>query len=430
MSYTRATPLVLLSALGLLGAAACSPPVDPEAGHNDAGTPERPPLMVDMVETAPSAPVELRVKSAKSRLVYLNRGGGTYVPGSPYDAANNVASLVDAPGTLSAFDGSNGEWSALMSCVQTLFAPYDIDITDVEPVGVSYIEAAIGGTPGELGLPASYAGVAPIAGDCSVLDDAIGFVFAAKISSARGLCETTAHELGHILGLDHEFHCPDPMTYLNGCGDKEFRDTWSDCGESSSRACRCGDQQNTHAHLLDKLGAGEGEPPLPFTDIKYSSFVPSILWLLEEGITTGCSPTTFCPKSPVTRGQMAAFLTRALSLPAAPSAGFTDTVGNTFEDAIDRLKAAGITTGCSPTTFCPQDPVTRGQMAAFLTRALNLPAAPSRGFNDTVGSIFENAIDRLAAAGITHGCGSDRFCPGDTVTREQMAAFLHRALGD
>ncbi len=174
-----------------------------------------------------------------------------------------------------------------------------------------------------------------------------------------------------------------------------------------------------------------------FIDTTGSVHAADIDALAAAGITKGCNPPTnnrFCPGDNVTRGQMAAFLVRALNLPAAGSAGFVDTAGNTFEDDIDRLAAADITKGCNPPTndrFCPNDFVTRGQMAAFLVRALNLPAAGSAGFVDTGGSVFEDDIDRLAAAGITKGCNpptNDRYCPSDYVTRAQMASFLVRAL--
>src|SRR5690606_40769712 len=76
------------------------------------------------------------------------------------------------------------------------------------------------------------------------------------------------------------------------------------------------------------------------------------------------------------------------------------------------------------------DPVTRGQMAAFLVRALGLPPAPPGTFTDTTGTVFARDIDSLALSGITRGCNppaNDRFCPDDPVTRRQMAAFLRRA---
>ena len=72
-------------------------------------------------------------------------------------------------------------------------------------------------------------------------------------------------------------------------------------------------------------------------------------------------------------------------------------------------------------------------MAAFLVRALNYTDNGGGDlFVDDDDSIFEADIDRLATAGVTKGCNppdNDRFCPTNNVTRGQMAAFLHRALG-
>ncbi|HSO50042.1 MAG TPA: S-layer homology domain-containing protein [Acidimicrobiia bacterium] len=111
----------------------------------------------------------------------------------------------------------------------------------------------------------------------------------------------------------------------------------------------------------------------PFDDSTSSVFADSIRWLSATGITEGCAPRRFCPDDRVTRGQMAAFLGRALKLPAPPSPiVFTDARGHLFEGAISRLAYAGITVGCNPPTnnrFCPDSFVTRGQMAAFLVRA-------------------------------------------------------------
>lgn len=111
---------------------------------------------------------------------------------------------------------------------------------------------------------------------------------------------------------------------------------------------------------------------------------------------------------------------------------FTDDDGSIFEADIEALAALGITQGCNPPTndlFCPTDNVTRGQMAAFLVRALGLTETDGTEFTDDDGSVFEDDIEKLATAGITQGCGAGLFCPDELVTREQMAAFLVRALG-
>ncbi len=161
--------------------------------------------------------------------------------------------------------------------------------------------------------------------------------------------------------------------------------------------------------------------------------------IAAAGITRGCNPPAndrYCPSRAVTRGEMAAFLVRALDLPAGPPDRFTDDDGSLFEGDIDRLAAAGITRGCNPPlddAYCPARAVTRGEMAAFLVRAYGYtdPGAGDR-FVDDDGSVFEGDIDRLAAAGVTLGCdppANERFCPNDPVLRDQMASFLARAEG-
>jgi hypothetical protein len=114
---------------------------------------------------------------------------------------------------------------------------------------------------------------------------------------------------------------------------------------------------------------------------------------------------------------------------------FGDDDGSVFEADIDKLGTAGVTLGCNPPVndrFCPGRSVTRGQMAAFLVRALGYTDSGAGDlFGDDDGSVFEADIDKLGTAGVTVGCNpptNDRFCPDKPVTRGQMAAFLTRAL--
>ena len=107
-----------------------------------------------------------------------------------------------------------------------------------------------------------------------------------------------------------------------------------------------------------------------FDDLLGSTFRNDIAWLAEQGITKGCAPGRYCPDASVTRGEMATFLARAVDLPATSTDYFSDDNGTTHEPNINRIAAAGITKGCTPTTYCPNANVTRGQMAAFLRRAL------------------------------------------------------------
>lgn len=166
-----------------------------------------------------------------------------------------------------------------------------------------------------------------------------------------------------------------------------------------------------------------------FSDDDGNPFEADIEWLFGEEITLGCAFDLFCPKSEVTREQMASFLVRALNLPVATGDVFTDDAGSLHEADINALAAAGITQGCGEGRFCPKAPVTRQEMASFLVRALELPAAIGDYFTDDQGSIHEDDNNSLALAQVTLGCAPQMFCPTATVLREQMAAFLHRALG-
>jgi hypothetical protein len=159
-----------------------------------------------------------------------------------------------------------------------------------------------------------------------------------------------------------------------------------------------------------------------------SKFASDIAWLFDEGITAGCVIDLFCTNNTVNRGSMATFLARALDLPSTNQDFFTDDEGNVHEANINRIAAAGITAGCSATRYCPDGTVTRGQMATFLGRAFDLPGTSTDYFTDDESNSHEARINALSASGITHGCGGTRFCPNGAVTRGQMAAFLHRAL--
>ena len=174
-----------------------------------------------------------------------------------------------------------------------------------------------------------------------------------------------------------------------------------------------------------------------FSDTFGHTHATAIEWLADQGITQGCNSagTLFCPDDFVTRGQMAAFISRAQNLSAVDDDYFEDDDGTTFETAINRLATADITSGCNPPDndeYCPDDFVTRGQMAAFLVRAFGFTdAGQGDYFDDDDESVFENAIDKLRVAGVTVGCNppdNDEFCPNEDVTRGQMATFLRRAL--
>lgn len=158
--------------------------------------------------------------------------------------------------------------------------------------------------------------------------------------------------------------------------------------------------------------------------------------LEEAGVLdgTGCGDgRSRCTGEPLRRWAMAVWVVRALGLtPEAAPAGrrFADVDPDVWWGPhVEMLADMRIVRGCgtNPGGFCPQDTVTRAQMAGVLAPAFGLPAAPAVRFADIEGNIHASGINALAAAGAGMGCGNDptRFCPDRVVTRGQAAAVLH-----
>ena len=177
-----------------------------------------------------------------------------------------------------------------------------------------------------------------------------------------------------------------------------------------------------------------------FVDVPPGVYYFDAVNLLKEfGITAGCSASDFCPQDTVTRAQMAIFIVRGIlhtddfTYTAAPY--FTDVpVGAFGFQWIQKLRDLGITSGCSPTEFCPAEPVTRAQAAVFLIRARYgvstvFPYSSSPFFTDVpTGAFGFEWIQRLKQDNITGGCSPTLFCPDESVIRGDMAIFLIRAL--
>jgi hypothetical protein len=146
------------------------------------------------------------------------------------------------------------------------------------------------------------------------------------------------------------------------------------------------------------------------------------------GVTAGCGANKFCPDDPVTRGQMAVFIETALGHPANAGTGrFTDVPANhSFAGFIELLAQDGITGGCGGGKFCPDAPVTRGQMAVFIEAALgHSPNAGTGRFTDVPADHpFAGYIEKMEDDGITGGCGGGEYLPDKPITRAEMAVFL------
>lgn len=198
------------------------------------------------------------------------------------------------------------------------------------------------------------------------------------------------------------------------------------------------------------LHVGNSFADVPTTD----PFYDSIETIFHNGITAGCnapgSPPTYCMNDGVTRAQMAVFLLKgeigsSHVPPHATGTVFKDVrIGDFAAAWIEELAALGITSGCGNGDYCPNDPVSRAQMAVLLLRSEHgsayAPPACSKLFADvpcpsTVEFPYSDWIERLYEEGITGGCapapldGLPSYCPGDPVTRAEMAVFVVETFG-
>jgi hypothetical protein len=192
------------------------------------------------------------------------------------------------------------------------------------------------------------------------------------------------------------------------------------------------------------LACPQSDPGIARVQVDYLDVAPSnpfhdfICTLGRDQVTAGCGGGNFCPGGTVLRSQMAVFLLRSEHGPSydpPPATGiFADVpVSNAFAPWIEQLYNEGITGGCStnPLLYCPNNSVTRASMAVFLLVAEHgsgyVPPSCAGIFADVpCPGAFTAWIEQLYTEGITGGCGANPliYCPGNPVTRAQMAVFL------
>ena len=182
------------------------------------------------------------------------------------------------------------------------------------------------------------------------------------------------------------------------------------------------------------------EAPLEdhFTDDNGSVHEADINRIAAMGITRGCATTPtarYCPDAHVTRAQMAAFLLRATGEPD-PQPDFSNTFtdvqeGVWYTNYVLRFAQLGVDTG-SDGSWRPDDPLTRLDMAAWLTRMFDhiTPAVSPEGLFDDIDPADRPLVEGLYHAGVTRGCSAEPllYCPDEPVTRAQMASFITRSL--
>ncbi len=190
------------------------------------------------------------------------------------------------------------------------------------------------------------------------------------------------------------------------------------------------------------FGCSAGALPYPyagwFRDDEASVHEGNINTIATTDITYGCNPPyndRYCTTRTITKGQLAAFIARALDLRPSVTNTFVDDNGHLFEPDIERLVAAGMILPCNlaGNEFCPDEPLTREEMARFLVAAFGFASSGINHFTDDADSPYESQIDAIAAVGVTLGCNpaaTELFCPDEIVTRDQMASFFIRALAN
>jgi S-layer homology domain len=165
--------------------------------------------------------------------------------------------------------------------------------------------------------------------------------------------------------------------------------------------------------------------------------------LFHNGVTQGCAGGGYCPGNAVTRAQMAVFLLKsklgeAHVPPPCTGTVFTDVpcTGGSFDPWIEELAGLQITGGCGNANYCPNNTVTRQQMAVFLLKALEgsayVPPTCAGVFDDVAcPSQFADWIEELADRAITGGCSvtPPLYCPTNPNNRGQMAVFLVKTFG-
>ena len=177
------------------------------------------------------------------------------------------------------------------------------------------------------------------------------------------------------------------------------------------------------------------ESDSPFEDVlnPNSWFYEPVLWAVDQGITAGTSKVTFSPNEKCTRAQVVAFLWRTAGRPEHSTAvnPFTDVNSDDyFYDAVLWAVENNIVYGTSDTTFEPNSPCTRAQVAAFLYRAKGSPEPETNNnpFRDvSADAYYYNAVLWAVENGVVYGTSATTFEPNAICTRAQCVTFLYRA---
>jgi MYXO-CTERM domain-containing protein len=239
-------------------------------------------LLVAVVLAAPAAAEPVRPRGMikwqavenppaalpSSRIIYVHKCPltGCQIKPGMNDSRTDTSSIAEQQVTITRFKQSDAVWNAMMECVKTTYAPFDITVTDVDPGNVPHYENIVGGSSGAELHPdfAGAGGVSPFT--CGEIPNSVSFTFDVYGPDVDQLCWTVAQETAHSFGLEHEYNAADPLTYISGGPSKKrFQATDSKCGTFSMLpTCACPPMkttQNSYKFIVDMFGPGAATPP-------------------------------------------------------------------------------------------------------------------------------------------------------------------------
>jgi hypothetical protein len=218
-----------------------------------------------------------------SHIIYLNRcaGAGCLVAQGTTNATTDPIHSSLGHGMLSPFSHGDATWNTIVACMREVYAPFNVQITEVDPGVEPHFEILFGGTPQQIGLPADIGGVSPFS--CvPYIPNSVVFVFDVWGDTPEELCATAAQEVAHSFSLDHAIEPSDPMTYFAYQGRRHYVNAQIQCGSDcdqkhrsplgatcsgpdlQSHACACGNgaQTQNDVQVISALfGDGSTNPP-------------------------------------------------------------------------------------------------------------------------------------------------------------------------
>jgi hypothetical protein len=348
-----------------------------------------------------------------ARTIYLNRKGGTYnIVNGATNAATNTANTIAAgdgrthsnaviPPLESSFD-----WPYIVDCVKKQYKKYNVTITETEPTSGNYVEAVVGGNGASTGWSASSGilGVASADNFCGVTERGIAFSFASNhigITKPNDeLCATVAHEVGHLLALEHEIAAPDTMSYVPfaSSGSKAFTDGSSHCGTDSQSQSSCSCQTT---------GAGEvtssGVRLTQFLGLRPTETVPPTLAVSSPGDQDKLRPSFEVDATASDETQMDQV---AVLVDGVMAASSSSPQGNAYTVAVANVAEGSHMLEVQAIDLAGN--ITKKQLA--VTVALGNLGDTCAANEDCHGALCASDEDGTFC---TQACSPDNACPGD-----------------